>query len=124
MVQALGLLAGSGLDDESDYGYLVAIADAAGGWAVHSQAHAKPLRRGAVRPMVENPYFQYFCGELVFRHELPFDRSSLTRWRQRLALRSASAELPTHSAWLQAATPLGQSLLGRCATKWITTQCE
>src|ERR1700690_3495778 len=33
---------------------------------------------------VENPYFQYFCGEVVFRHELPFDRSSLTRWRQRL----------------------------------------
>src|SRR4051812_19432570 len=25
---------------------------------------------------VENPYFQYFCGEVVFRHELPFDRSS------------------------------------------------
>jgi hypothetical protein len=23
---------------------------------------------------VENPYFQYFCGEVVFRHELPFDR--------------------------------------------------
>ncbi len=33
---------------------------------------------------VENPYYQYFCGEAVFRHELPFDRSSLTRWRQRL----------------------------------------
>jgi Transposase domain (DUF772) len=31
---------------------------------------------------VENPYFQYFCGEVVFRHEAPFDRSSLTRWRQ------------------------------------------
>ena len=33
---------------------------------------------------VENPYYQYFCGEHVFRHEAPFDRSSLTRWRQRL----------------------------------------
>ena len=33
---------------------------------------------------VENPYFQYFCGEEFFRHELPFDRSSLTRWRQRM----------------------------------------
>jgi transposase, IS5 family len=33
---------------------------------------------------LENPYFQYFCGELVFRHEAQFDRSSLTRWRQRL----------------------------------------
>jgi hypothetical protein len=33
---------------------------------------------------IENPYYQYFCGETVFRHELPFDRSSLTRSRQRL----------------------------------------
>jgi IS5 family transposase len=33
---------------------------------------------------VENPYYQYFCGELSFCHKLPFDRSSLTRWRQRL----------------------------------------
>jgi IS5 family transposase len=33
---------------------------------------------------VENPYYQFFCGEEVFRHKLPFDRSSLTRWRQRL----------------------------------------
>jgi IS5 family transposase len=33
---------------------------------------------------VENPYFQYFCGEEFFRHELPLERSSLTRWRQRM----------------------------------------
>jgi transposase, IS5 family len=33
---------------------------------------------------IENPYFQFFCGELSFCHEAPFDRSSLTRWRQRL----------------------------------------
>ena len=33
---------------------------------------------------IENPYFQYFCGEEFFHHELPFDRSSLTRWRQRM----------------------------------------
>ncbi len=32
---------------------------------------------------VENPYYQYFCGEEFFRHDLPFDRSSMTRWRQR-----------------------------------------
>jgi len=29
--------------------------------------------------------------------------------RQRLALRSASAQLPTHSAWLQAATPFARA---------------
>src|ERR1700750_1076212 len=33
---------------------------------------------------IENPYYQYFCGELSFCHRLPFDRSSMTRWRQRL----------------------------------------
>src|SRR5258707_4492411 len=33
---------------------------------------------------VENPYFQYFCGEEFFQHALVFDRSSLTRWRQRI----------------------------------------
>ena len=33
---------------------------------------------------LENPYYQYFCGELSFCHKLPFDRSSLSRWRGRL----------------------------------------
>jgi transposase, IS5 family len=33
---------------------------------------------------LENPYYQYFCGEEFFRHKLPFDRSSITRWRQRM----------------------------------------
>jgi len=33
---------------------------------------------------VENPYFQLFCGEEFFQHRLVFDRSSLTRWRQRM----------------------------------------
>jgi IS5 family transposase len=37
-----------------------------------------------VRRWVENPYFQYFCGEEHFRHKPPFDRSSLTPWRQRM----------------------------------------
>ncbi len=33
---------------------------------------------------LENPYYQFFCGEQSFQHRLPFERSSLTRWRQRL----------------------------------------
>src|SRR5262247_641174 len=33
---------------------------------------------------VENPYYQFFCGEEFFQHRLVFDRSSLTRWRQRI----------------------------------------
>jgi len=33
---------------------------------------------------VENPYWQHFSGERYFRHRLPADASSMTRWRQRL----------------------------------------
>ncbi len=33
---------------------------------------------------LENPYYQFFCGEESFQHVLRFERSSLTRWRQRL----------------------------------------
>ena len=33
---------------------------------------------------LENPYYQLFCGEAFFRHSLPLDRSSMTRWRQRM----------------------------------------
>jgi IS5 family transposase len=52
---------------------------------------------------LENPYYQLFCGEEFFRHEAPFDRSSLTRWRQRmgeeklLALVQESLHLATRS---------------------------
>jgi IS5 family transposase len=31
---------------------------------------------------IENPYFQFFCGEELFQHRLVFDRSSLMRSRQ------------------------------------------
>ena len=33
---------------------------------------------------VENPYYQHFCGFDYFQHELPVDRSSMTRWRERI----------------------------------------
>src|SRR3954451_8027317 len=33
---------------------------------------------------VENPYDKLFCSKEFFRHTLQFDRSSLTRWRQRM----------------------------------------
>ena len=52
---------------------------------------------------VENPYFQQFCGEEVFRHEAPFDRSSLTRWRQRLGEERLAA-LPRESLRVAHAT--------------------
>src|SRR5215475_12390129 len=33
---------------------------------------------------LENPYYQYFCGEEFFQHKLPFDRSSISVWRKRM----------------------------------------
>ena len=37
-----------------------------------------------VERWVENPYYQHFCGERYFRHELPCDPSNLVRWRKRI----------------------------------------
>jgi IS5 family transposase len=36
-----------------------------------------------VRALAREPVFQLFGGEEFFPHKLPFDRASLTRWRQR-----------------------------------------
>jgi IS5 family transposase len=33
---------------------------------------------------LDSPYVQLFCGEAYFQHALPLDRSSTTRWRQRI----------------------------------------
>lgn len=33
---------------------------------------------------VENPYWQYFCGEVYFRHDPPFDRTELIKFRKRI----------------------------------------
>lgn len=42
---------------------------------------------------VENPYYQYFCGEEFFRHELVLDRSSLSNWRKRMGEEKVKAIL-------------------------------
>jgi len=46
-----------------------------------------------VAKWVENPYWQYFCGEHYFQHELPIDPSSLSRWRKRIGENGAEAIL-------------------------------
>ena len=38
----------------------------------------------AVQRLSEKPYWQHFSGERYFRHDLPYDPSSLVRWRQRI----------------------------------------
>jgi IS5 family transposase len=52
---------------------------------LHLLQHAKGLSDEAVcAAWLENPYFQSFTGETYFRHALPLDRSSMSRWRGRI----------------------------------------
>jgi IS5 family transposase len=61
---------------------------------LHLLKHAKGLSDEQVcAQWIENPYFQAFCGEAWFRHRLPLDRSSMTRWRQRIGPERAEALL-------------------------------
>lgn len=47
--------------------------------------HAYDLSDEAVcERWLENPYWQYFCGEVVFQTRLPCDASTLTRYREHL----------------------------------------
>lgn len=38
---------------------------------------------------VENPYWQYFSGMVYFQHKIPFNPSSMTRWRKRMGEKGA-----------------------------------
>lgn len=39
-----------------------------------------------VEKFVENPYYQYFCGNEYFEHKFPIDPSSMTRFRKRMGV--------------------------------------
>uniref|UniRef100_UPI001901CF08 transposase n=1 Tax=Xanthomonas fragariae TaxID=48664 RepID=UPI001901CF08 len=59
--------------------------------------HAYDLSDEAVcERWLENPYWQFFTGEVVFQTRLPCDASSLTRWRQRLG-EAGMEELLAHT---------------------------
>src|SRR3712207_3174438 len=70
---------------------------------LHLLKHAKGLSDEQVcAQRVENPYFQAFCGEVWFRHRLPLDRSSMTRWRHRVGperLEAVLAETVAAAVW-------------------------
>ena len=57
-----------------------------------------------LRQWVENPYWQYFCGEKFFQYDLPLDSSSLSRWRRRIA---ESGVEPMLRATIQAGLKVG-----------------
>ena len=46
---------------------------------------------------VENPYWQYFCGEEYFQHQMPIDPSSLSRFRRRIGETGCTACM--HRRW-------------------------
>jgi IS5 family transposase len=39
---------------------------------------------GVCERWVQDPYFQYFCGETYFQHDFPIERSSMTHFRKRV----------------------------------------
>jgi IS5 family transposase len=73
-----------------------------GGLAILKHMHNLPDEMLCER-WLEYPYYHLLCGEEFFCHKLPFDRSSMTRWRQRMgeeklvALLQDSLHLATRS---------------------------
>ena len=72
---------------------------------------------------VENPYYQFFCGEEFFQHRLVFDRSSLTRWRQRMgeeklqALMQESLSVATRTEAIKPSELRGSLSTRRCSPR-------
>jgi IS5 family transposase len=75
---------------------------------------------------VENRIFQFFCGEEFFQHRLAFDRSSLTRWRQRMgeeklqALLQESLAVATRTEAMKPVRPCPRSLDTTVQPKAVT----
>ena len=62
---------------------------------------------------LDSPYAQLFCGESHFRHGLPLDRSSLTRWRQRIGAERLEVLLAESLAAAQRGGAVGDKHLRR-----------
>src|SRR5438477_4105552 len=68
---------------------------------------------------IENPYYQYFCGEEFFQHRLPLDRSSMTNWRNRMGEERLQALL---KEGLAVAIWTGETKLGDLASVIVDTK--
>src|SRR5436853_2919966 len=66
-----------------------------------------------VAGFVENPYWQYFCGEEFFVHELPCDPTSLVKWRQRIGPGGMEKLLAEPMAAAQGEKALNPAAIGR-----------
>ena len=74
-----------------------------------------------VRRWVENPYWQYFCGEIYFRHEMPIHPTTMTRWRKRIG-ESGCEWLLTET--IDAARRAGALADGDCARVNVDTTVQ
>lgn len=66
-----------------------------------------------VASWVENPYWQYFCGEEYFGHEFPCDPTSLVKWRQRVGVEGSEKLLKESLAAAQREAVLTEAELKR-----------
>ena len=66
-----------------------------------------------VATWLENPYWQYFCGETYLQTELPIDASSLTRWRKRIGEEGVEVLLAVTIEAARAAGLIKKSSLGK-----------
>jgi len=70
---------------------------------------------------IENPYYQYFCGEEFFQHRLPLERSSMTHWRNRMGEERLQALLQES---LAVATKTGAMKPGELARVIVDTTVQ
>jgi IS5 family transposase len=66
-----------------------------------------------VASWVENPYWQYFCGEEYFTHEFPCDPTSLVKWRQRVGVEGSEKLLKESLAAAQREAVLTEAEIKR-----------
>jgi IS5 family transposase len=66
-----------------------------------------------VASWVENPYWQYFCGEEDFVHEFPCDPTSLVKWRQRVGVEGSEKLLKESLAAAQREAVLTEAEIKR-----------
>jgi transposase, IS5 family len=74
-----------------------------------------------VASWVENPYWQYFCGEEYFVHEFPCDPTSLVKWRQRVGVEGSEKLLKESLAAAQREAVLTEAEI-KCVNVDTTVQ--
>jgi hypothetical protein len=78
---------------------------------LHLIKHRDGLSDAAVcARFLNSPYVQLFCGESHVQHALPLDRSSMTRWRQRIGAERLELLLAETLAAAQRAGAAGDAI--------------